>query len=293
MNLETLDWDDNMLKEFNIPRQCLPKILSSTDDFGKINYGLKNIHITGVIGDQQSACMGHILDVGEVKNTYGTGCFILMNTGEKIVQSTHGLLTTVLYKDSKKTLYALEGAIETAGSSIEWLKNNMKLIDSFDDLKTLYHSVEDSGGVVFVPAFSGLFSPHWDNSARGLIIGLTSYTSKGHIVRAIFEAICLRTNEVVKCFEKDSGMAVIKLKVDGGMTSNDDFLQIQSDVLQLNVEKQKEKEITIIGSAIVAGLYSIWKDTNELKELVTYNHVFNAQWTKEKLDAKLIKWKKL
>jgi glycerol kinase len=301
MNLKSLDWDESLLKEFKIPKETLPKILNSSDDYGIINQGhLKGLKITGVIGDQQSACMGHLLNKGEVKNTYGTGCFILMNTGQKIVHSNYGLLTTVLYKGNSSVfddsaLYALEGAIETAGSAINFLKNNLKIFSDYDMLPLLYNSVENSGGVIFVPAFSGLFSPHWDNSARGLLIGLSHHTQQGHIIRATFEAISMRTYEVIQSFEKESNIKVNCLKVDGGLTSSEDFLQTQSNVLDINVERQKEKEITIIGSAIVAGLeknVNLWNDVEELRALINVDKVYQPSWTIGYFDQLHSQWTK-
>jgi glycerol kinase len=300
MNIKTLQWDPKLLEEFEIPIETLPKILNSTDNFGVVLNGfLKGVPITGVIGDQQSACLGHLLEQGEVKNTYGTGCFILMNTGNKIAFSEHGLLTTVLYKSSndEEALYALEGAIETAGSALNWLKNNLKLFTDFDMIPSLFKSVEDSGGVTFVPAFSGLFSPHWDNSARGLLIGLSHHTQQGHILRATFEAISLRTYEVIQSFEKESGINVKCLKVDGGMTSSDDFLQTQSNVLGILIEKQKEKEITIIGCAIAAGLEKnistpIWNNFSELKNLIHVETLFESKWSREYFTELHSRWNK-
>lgn len=301
MNLSTLDWDDEMLEIFQIPKKSLPKILNSTDYYGKVNEGfLKHIPITGVIGDQQSACMGHLLNIGEVKNTYGTGSFLLMNTGEKIIQSEFGLLTTVLYSSNleggdKKALYALEGAIETAGSAIIWLKNNLKLFSEIDQLPLLFKSVEDSGGVVFVPAFSGLFSPYWDSTARGLLIGLTNHTQAGHILRAAYEAISFRTYEVIKSFEKESSINVKLLKVDGGLTNSDEFLQTQSNILAIDVERKKQKEMTIIGSAIVAGIeksVGIWNDLEELRLIMEIDATFQTEWSKAYFNGLQKSWNK-
>lgn len=232
-----------------------------------------------------------------MKNTYGTGSFILMNTGPKIVHSKYGLLTTVLYKNSanQESLYALEGAIESAGSVIDWLKNNAHFIDDYKRLPILYESVEDSGGVTFVPAFSGLFSPHWDNSARGLIIGLTTSTQQGHILRAAFEAISLRTYEIIESFKKESNLQIKKLKVDGGLANSNDFLQTQCNVLNILVEKPKENEMTILGAAIVAGLEKdirIWKDFEELRKLKHIEFDFNPKWTQEYLNEVIKRWNK-
>jgi len=255
---------------------------------------IKNLR---VIGDQQSSCIGHLLDIGEVKNTYGTGSFILMNTGTKIVQSKFGLLTTVLYKNSEDTesLFALEGAIESAGSVIDWLKNNINFIDDYKRLPALYESVEDSGGVTFVPAFSGLFSPHWDSTARGLIIGLTTSTKQGHILRAAYEAISLRTYEIIQSFFKESGIEIKKLKVDGGLANSTDFVQTQCNILDFVVEKPKEYEITIVGSAIVAGLeksIAIWKDFAELRKISHVESSFEPKWTQEHRKDVIKRWVK-
>jgi glycerol kinase len=302
MNLETLNWEEKVLNDFGIPLCTLPKILNSSDDYGVVRKGhLKGIKIAGVIGDQQSACMGHLLQKGQVKNTYGTGCFILMNTGETIAHSKFGLLTTLLYKgnsdefNTNKPSFALEGAIETAGSALKWLKDNLGIFSNFDILPSLYNSVEDSGGVVFVPAFSGLFSPHWDSSASGMIIGLSHHTSQGHIIRATFEAISLRTYEVIQSFEKESNLKVECLKVDGGLTASEEFLQTQSNVLSIEVEKQKEKEITIIGSAIVAGLerdVKMWESIDELRGLIEIENIYKPSWSQEYLTKLHKQWEK-
>ncbi len=220
-----------------------------------------------------------------------------MNTGNQVIHSNYGLLTTVLYKDNdnSEALYALEGAIETAGSVINWCRNNLKLFNDYDMIPAILHSVENNGGVIFVPAFSGLFSPYWDNTARGLIIGLSHHTQPGHILRAAFEAISLRTYEVIQSFEKDSEISVKCLKVDGGLSNSNDFLQIQSDVLGAPVEKQSEKEITIIGACIAAGLeksVQIWKDFKELKNLIHVENVFQAVKDRYYFDELYMQWSK-
>jgi glycerol kinase len=294
MNLETLDWEEDLLKEFGVPRSNLPKIMSSTDNFGVVKEGImKNVPIMGVIGDQQSACIGHSLKIGEVKNTYGTGCFMLMNTGEDIVHSNYGLLTTLLYKyKDDKALYALEGAVEVAGSAIVWLKNNMRLFNDFNEMKTKFYEVKDNGGVVFVPAFCGLYTPHWDLSARGLIIGLTNSTEQGHIIRATLEAISLRSLEVLKSFESDSKSEVVRLRVDGGLTASEEFLQTQSNVAGIEVVKQKEKEITVIGCAITAGLGVNFWNKEELDKLINIEKCYNPQWSDESRTNLISKWSK-
>jgi glycerol kinase len=238
--------------------------------------------------------MGHNLQVGEVKDTFGTGAFLLMNTGTNIVKSAYGLLTTVLYKSKgdSNALYALEGAVETAGSVIEWLKNNMNTFEDYNDLKAKYHTVEDNGGVVFVPAFSGLYTPHWDLSARGLIIGLTNSTKRGNLVRATLEAIALRSNEVLGSFKSDSGRSISAVKVDGGLTAMDEFLQLLSDICNIEVIKPKERETTILGSAIVAGLHpdiNIWCLEN-IPEFVKVDTSFNSMLKEEKRKNLIEKW---
>jgi glycerol kinase len=301
MNLKTLEWDEELLRFFNIPQKSLPKILSCSDNYGIIQKGeLKSIPITGVIGDQQSACLGHVLSEGEVKNTYGTGSFVLMNTGKKIVHSKHGLLTTVLYQsnnnNNKYTVYALEGAIETAGSALNWLRDNLKLFNTFKELENLYDSVEGSKGIVFVPAFSGLFSPYWDSKAKGLLVGLTHYTEIGHIIRAAFEAISLRTFEIVESFEIDSGIKVKKLMVDGGVTSSNQFLQTQSNVLgsDRRVQRKSEKEVTILGSAIAAGMeesIQFWKNIEEVKSHLHVEKEFKNEWSNDYRQGIINQWK--
>lgn len=296
MNLKTLNWDDYLLKEFSINKKCLPIILNSSDNFGSVTNGLlKGIPITGVIGDQQSACLGHLLEQGEIKNTYGTGSFILMHTGNNIIKSNYGLLTTVLYKAKGDPVYALEGAIETAGSVLEWLKNNMRLYNSFEELKPMFDSVSGSQGVTFVPAFSGLFSPYWNDSARGLLIGLTSHTQPGNIIHAAYEAISLRTLEVINSLIQESGIKASKMKVDGGMTVSSDFLQIQSNIIEMQVIKTQFKEVTILGCAIAAGLHDdiqIWKDYDEIRKLLLVDKYYQPNWESDKREEILSRWKK-
>ena len=226
--------------------------------------------------------MGHLLAENEVKNTYGTGSFILMNIGNTPKKSKMGLLTTVLYKGnrSERVKYGFEGAIETAGVVVNWLKNNMKFFDTYEELKDLHNSVDSSGGVTFVPAFTGLYSPYWDTSVSGTIFGLSIQTQKGHLIRASYEAISLRTTEVIENLEKDSGIVVKNLKVDGGLSESTEFLQTQSDILNKNVIRHQQKEITIIGSAIVAGLeksINIWKNEEEVMKMLNFEQVFRSK----------------
>ncbi len=242
--------------------------------------------------------MGHLLAEGEVKNTYGTGSFILMNIGDKPQISKLGLLTTLLYNSNKnpnKPIYALEGAIETAGIVVNWLKNNMKFFDSYKELEMLYESVNSSGGVIFVPAFGGLYSPHWDNTASGTIFGLSMQTQKGHLIRAAYEAISFRTTEVIENLEKDSNKEIKALKVDGGLSESRHFLETQANILNKNVIRQNEKEITIIGSAIAAGLEkntNMWKDTDEISKLLKFENHFKSELNDKERNLLREKWNK-
>ena len=270
MNLKTLDWDADILKILGIPRAMLPEIRSSSEIYGHVGPGspLHNVPVAGDLGDQQAALFGQTCyKPGEAKNTYGTGCFMLLNTGEKPVQSKAGLLTTLGYKiGSQRAVYALEGSIAITGALIQWLRDNLGLIQSSAEVEALAKSVEDSGGIYFVPAFSGLFAPYWKSDARGVIVGLTRYVSKGHITRAALEATAYQTREVLDAMEKDSGVKLTALKVDGGMVFNDLLMQFQSDILNVPVIRPKVAETTALGAAYAAGLaVGFWKDYDELR----------------------------
>ena len=298
MNINTLEWDQEMLKTFNIKQECLPRIVKeSSADFGVIEEPiLKGVPITGVIGDQQSACLGHTLNIGEVKTTYGTGCFILMNTGTKPILSKNGLLTTVLYKlnENSPTSYAFEGAVEWGGATIEWAKNNLGLFKDFKEFDQLLTSVNDNGGVYFVPAFSGLFSPYWRNDARGTILGLSLHSSKGHILRALMNGIFMRCKEVIECMDKDmpGKKKISKIFVDGGVSTNNILMQIQSDYLNTEVVSKKEKEITCIGAGIAAGLkVGFWKDLDEIRNIIEVNQIFKPQISTKERNENETKWK--
>ena len=296
MNLKTLDWDAEILKTLGIPRALLPEIRSSSEAYGEIRSGeLTGIPVSGDLGDQQAALFGQACyKPGEAKNTYGTGCFMLLNTGEKPVQSKAGLLTTLGYKiGDQKAVYALEGSIAITGALIQWLRDNLGLIQSSAEVEALAQSVEDNGGIYFVPAFSGLFAPYWKADARGVVVGMTRYVTKGHLARAALEATAYQTREVLDAMEKDSGVTLTALKVDGGMVFNDLLMQFQSDILDVPVIRPKVAETTALGAAYAAGLaVGFWKDYNELR----------ANWAKDKewkptMDAKLRKklysgWKK-
>jgi glycerol kinase len=272
MNLKTLDWDKEILKLMGIPRAMLPEIKSSSEIYGNIETehvpSLRGIPVSGDLGDQQAALFGQTcFKAGEAKNTYGTGCFMLMNTGEKPVQSKAGLLTTLGYKiGNRKAVYALEGSIAITGALIQWLRDNLGLIEKSSDIESLANTVEDNGGIYFVPAFSGLYAPYWKADARGVIAGLTRYVNKGHLARAALEATAYQTREVLDAMEKDSGVKLRALKVDGGMVFNETLMQFQSDILNVPVVRPKVAETTALGAAYAAGLaVGFWKNFDELR----------------------------
>jgi glycerol kinase len=267
MDLESLAWDDGILALFDIPRACLPAIVSSSEVYGEAADLLAGVPIAGILGDQQAALVGQAcFQPGEAKNTYGTGCFMLMNTGETPYPSTCGLLTTVGYRfGTGKTVYALEGSIAIAGALVQWLRDNLGIIGSSPEVETLARSVPDNGGVTIVPAFSGLYAPHWNAGARGLIGGLTRFASKGHIARAALEATAFQTREVLDAMTQDTGIAVKELRTDGGMVVNELLMQFQADILDVPVVRPKVIETTALGAAYAAGLATgVWHGTDEL-----------------------------
>jgi len=279
MNLETLDWDSDMLKVMDIPRAMLPVIKASSEIYGYVGVIRESpqhgVPVSGDLGDQQAALFGQTcFSAGEAKNTYGTGCFMLLNTGEKPVTSKAGLLTTLGYKiGDQKAVYALEGSIAITGALIQWLRDNLGLIQSSAEVEMLAASVEDNGGIYFVPAFSGLYAPYWKSDARGAIVGMTRYVNKGHIARAALEATAYQTCEVLDAMEADSGVKLTALKVDGGMVFNELLMQFQSDILNVPVVRPKVAETTALGAAYAAGLaVGFWKDYDELR----------ANWGKDK-----------
>ncbi len=269
MNLETLDWDPEILSLFNIPRACLPQIKSSSEVYGHGVDELAGVPIAGILGDQQAALFGQAcLQPGEAKNTYGTGCFMLMNTGEKPFQSNAGLLTTLGYKlGNNKAVYALEGSIAIAGALVQWLRDNLNLVKTAPEIEALALTVPDNGDVYFVPAFSGLYAPHWKESARGVIAGLTRFANKGHLARAALEATAYQTREVLDAMTKDSGVTIKELRTDGGMVVNELLMQFQSDILNVPVVRPKVIETTALGAAYAAGLAtSYWNSTQDITD---------------------------
>ncbi|MGZ6340784.1 MAG: glycerol kinase GlpK [Candidatus Limnocylindrales bacterium] len=295
MNLETLDWDPEILKLMGIPRAMLPAIKASSAVYGTAVGDLAGIPVAGDLGDQQAALFGQTcFSAGEAKNTYGTGCFMLLNTGTKPVQSKSGLLTTLGYKiGDQPAVYALEGSIAITGALVQWLRDNLGMISSSAEVEALAKTVDDNGGVYFVPAFSGLFAPYWKSDARGVIAGLTRYVNKGHIARAVLEATAWQTREVLDAMNADSGVALTALKVDGGMVYNDLLMQFQADVLAVPVIRPKVAETTALGAAYAAGLaVGFWSEVEDLRK----NWAKDKEWHPKMDDATRQKdlklWKK-
>lgn len=269
MNLATLEWDTEILRLFGVPRACLPEIRSSSEHYGVCaeTAPLTGAPLCGALGDQHGALLGQAcLRAGEAKNTYGTGCFLLMNTGETPHVSKHGLITTLAFKlGGAKPLYALEGSIAIAGALIQWLRDNLGIIASSGEAEALARSVPDNGGVYFVPAFSGLFAPRWRPDARGIIAGLTRFSSKAHIARAALEAAAYQTREALEAMMQDSGVKIARLKVDGGMAANELLMQFQADMLDAPLSRPKSLETTALGAAYAAGLASgFWSSPQEI-----------------------------
>jgi glycerol kinase len=269
MNLETLDWDPDILKIMGVPRAMLPAVKASSEVYGTAKGDLAGIPVAGDLGDQQAALFGQTcFSAGEAKNTYGTGCFMLLNTGTKPVQSKNGLLTTLGYKIGKQpAVYCLEGSIAITGALVQWLRDNLGLIQKSADVEALAKTVEDNGGIYFVPAFSGLFAPYWMNDARGAIVGMTRYVNKGHIARAALEATAFQTREVLDAMNKDSGVPLKALKVDGGMVYNELLMQFQADILGVPVIRPMVAETTALGAAYAAGLaVGFWSEVEDLRK---------------------------
>ena len=252
-----LDWSQGILKELGIPINSLPKVIPSLSNFGEINKIIPGVPITAVLGDQQAALFGqNCTTKGDVKNTYGTGCFALTNTGEEIIKSSHGLLTTIAYQvEGEKPLYALEGSVPIAGAAVQWLRDNLNIIKQSEDVESLAMTEKDNGGVYFVPAFSGLFSPYWDETARGSLFGLTRFSNKSHIARAVLESVAFQTYELLESMEKDLDIEFQNIKVDGGMVENNLLMQFQSDILNKPVMSQNINEITSLGVGVASYLY--------------------------------------
>jgi glycerol kinase len=298
MDLETLDWDDELLSLFDIPRAMLPEIRPSSDP-GRYGTTLPagplegEVAITADLGDQQAATVGQVcFAVGEAKNTYGTGNFMLLNTGTKPVHSTNGLLTTVCYQlGDAAPVYALEGSIAVTGSAVQWLRDQMHIIRTAAESETLAAQVPDNGGIYFVPAFSGLFAPYWRSDARGAIVGLSRYNTNAHLARATLEAICYQTRDVMEAMQSDSGVTLDVLKVDGGVTANDLCMQLQADILGVPVSRPVVAETTALGTAYAAGLaVGFWRDTDELRANWNESRRWQPTWTPQQRAEGYRKW---
>jgi len=296
MNLSTLAWDDDMLREFVIPHSMMPEICASVSDFGEIRTTcLRGLRVGGILGDQQAALMGHAcFKPGQAKNTYGTGCFLLMNTGEKQVASQHGLLTTVAYQIAgQAAVYALEGSIAITGALVQWVRDNLGLIDKSEDIEALANTVEDNGGVYFVPAFSGLYAPYWKDNARGVIVGLTRYANKGHIARAVLEATAFQTREVIEAMEADAHIKLDQLRTDGGMVANELLMQFQANLIDRPVLRPAMRETTARGAAYAAGLHcGFYKNTDDLISNWSVDRTWDAQLDAGERERLFRQWKK-
>ena len=302
MDLKTLDWDDDLLALLDIPRSMMPEIRSSSEVYGHVEMGkvaldgvFEGMPVAGDLGDQHAALFGQTcFDVGDAKNTYGTGCFMLLNTGEKPVPSTSGLLTTLGYKiGDQPAVYALEGSIAVAGALVQWLRDNLGMIEKSEDVEVLAKTVEDNGGIYFIPAFSGLFAPYWRSDARGAIVGMTRYVNKGHIARATLEATAFQTKEVLDAMEKDSGVTLKSLKVDGGMVFNETLMQFQADMVNVSVIRPKVAETTALGAAYAAGLaVGFWQNIDELRANWGKDKEWTPEMDAEKRESLYKGWKK-
>jgi glycerol kinase len=296
LNLRTLDWDEKLLAAFEIPRAVLPQVRSSSEVYGQATLdAIAGVPITGILGDQQAALVGQAcFRPGEAKNTYGTGCFLLMNTGERQVASNFGLLTTVAYKfGSGAAHYALEGSVAITGALVQWLRDNLGIIEKSPDVEPLARTVKDNGGVYFVPAFSGLYAPYWKENARGVIAGLTRYANKGHIARAALEATAFQTREVVEAMEKDSQIALASLRVDGGMVANELLMQFQADILNREVVRPVIQETTALGAAYAAGLaVNFFSGFEELRANWAVDRTWKPLLAEAERDELYRRWKK-
>jgi glycerol kinase len=295
MNLETLDWDKEIMGIMGVPASMLPKIMPSSAVYGKAVGALAGLPVAGDLGDQQAALFGQTcFSPGEAKNTYGTGCFMLLNTGTKPVQSKNGLLTTLGYKiGDQPAVYALEGSIAITGALVQWLRDNLGMITKSAEVEALASTVEDNGGIYFVPAFSGLFAPYWRSDARGAIVGLTRYVTKGHIARAALEATAFQTREVLDAMNKDSGVNLTALKVDGGMVYNDHLMQFQADILGVPVIRPTVAETTSLGAAYAAGLaVGFWAKVEDLRANWGKDKEWDPKMDAQKRDKEYKQWKK-
>jgi glycerol kinase len=296
LNIQTLDWDEKLLSAFEIPRAMLPEVRSSSEVYGVATLAaIAGVEVAGILGDQQAALVGQTcFRPGEVKNTYGTGCFLLMNTGERAVPSNFGLLTTVAYKmGAAPACYALEGSVAISGALVQWVRDNLGLIENSADIEVLARTVNDNGGIYFVPAFSGLYAPYWKDNARGVIAGLTRYVNKGHLARAVLEATAFQTREVVEAMEKDSQITLSSLRVDGGMVVNELLMQFQADILHREVVRPVIQETTALGAAYAAGLaVGFFSGLDELRANWAVDRAWTPHFSETEREEMYLLWKK-
>jgi len=295
MDLETLQWDDELIAGIGIPRELLGEIVPSVGAIGRCSGVLEGVQLAGILGDQQAAMFGQAaFGPGEAKNTYGTGCFLLVNTGNRLVRSENGLLTTVAYQVGPgKPRYALEGSVAIAGAGVQWLRDNLGLISDASQIEALARQEEDNGDVYFVPAFSGLFAPYWRDDARGVLAGLTRYANKAHIARAVLEAVAYQTRDVLDAMRADAGLALESLKVDGGMVANELLMQFQADILDVDVIKPVVTETTVLGAAYAAGLaVGYWQNTDALRSNWAEDSRFSPQMDEATRERLYASWQK-
>jgi len=294
LNIETGKWSEKILETLDIPKTALPKIKPSLSNFGTNNVILKNVPITAVLGDQQASLFGNnCLSKGEIKNTYGTGCFALSNTGEDIVYSNNGLLTTIAYQlEDQPIQYAIEGSVSIAGAAVQWLRDNLNIINDSSEIESLAMQVKDNGDVYFVPAFSGLFSPHWDSTARGVLVGLTRFTNKSHIARSVLESVAYQSYDLLTSMERDTGERFEVIKVDGGMINNNLLMQFQSDIFDRVVSSQRVIEITALGVAAASYIFQNNLPLSTMSKIVTKSSSWNPNMDTDLRDKYINKWNK-
>ena len=291
-DIHKMDWNETILNTLNIPKSCLPEVRPSLSVFGECSGDLENIPIAAVLGDQQASLFGqNCKEKGDVKNTYGTGCFALINTGNKVIASDNGLLSTVAYQyGEREPVYALEGSVAIAGAAVQWLRDNLNIISSSEEVESLALNVEDNGDVYFVPAFSGLFSPHWDSSARGVLVGLSRFSDKNHIARAVLESVAYQSYELLESMESDLGIKLTEIKVDGGMVTNNLLMQFQADILDKVVMAQPIAEITAFGSAVASYICINNYELHEMDKFFKANKSWTPNMSKEVREGYLSKW---
>ena len=294
MDLKTLDWIEDIITMLNIPKDSLPEIKPSLYNYGTNSDLLSDVPITSVLGDQQAALFGHnCINSGDVKNTYGTGCFALTNTGNEIVHSNNGLLSTIAYqKEGEDPQYAIEGSVSIAGAAVQWLRDNLNIIENSEDIESLAMSVKDNGDVYFVPAFSGLFSPHWDETARGVLVGLSRFSNKSHIARAVLESVAYQSNELLESMEKDIGIKFDSVSVDGGMVVNNLLMQFQSDIFEKKIVTQEINEITALGVGAAGYLFVNNLPLKNMNSFISKSKTWNPNMDSRQRKLYVSKWNK-